>query len=47
MIGTYDKLLDDVTLKIVVILLTCVLKDDGKLYPQIFLHEILYLSETW
>ena len=31
-----DKLLDDVTLKNAVILITCVSQDDDKIYPQIF-----------
>ena len=31
-----DKLPDDITIKNVVLLVTCVIKDDGKFYPQIF-----------
>ena len=36
-----DKFPDDVTLKDVVIFITCVLKSDDKLYPQIFSEEVL------
>ena len=32
-----DKLPDDITFKNVVISIICVIKDDGKFYPQIFL----------
>ena len=42
LIDTDDKLPDDITLKNVVTLIACVVKDDGKLYPQIFLEEALY-----
>ena len=38
---TDDKLQDDITLQIVVILMTYVIKDDGKFYPQRFLKEAL------
>ena len=38
-----DELPDDITLKNVVILLTCVIKD-GKFYPQILLEEALFLK---
>ena len=31
-----DKLLDDITLNNVVILMTCIIKDDDKFYPQLF-----------
>ena len=34
-----DKLPDDTTLKDVVISFTCVIKNDDKFYPQIFLEE--------
>ena len=34
-----DQLLDDITFKNVVILMTCVIKDDGKFYPQLFLER--------
>ena len=37
-----DKLPNDVTLKVVIILITCVIKDDTKCYPQVFLEEALY-----
>ena len=40
LIETDDKLLDDVTIKNV-ILITFVIKDDGKFYPQIILEETL------
>ena len=33
---------DDVTLKNVVILITCVINDGDKLYPKLFLDESLY-----
>ena len=33
-----DKLPDHITIKNVVILITCVIKDNGKFYPQIFLE---------
>ena len=36
-----NKLHDDITLKNIAILVTCVSKDDGKFYPQIFLEEAL------
>ena len=42
LIETNDKLPDDITLKNVVTLITCIIKDDGKLFPQIFLEEALY-----
>ena len=37
LIDTDDKLLDDITLKVVVTLMTCVIKNGGKFYPQLFL----------
>ena len=37
-----NKLPDYITLKNVVILITCVIKDNAKFYPQIFLKEALY-----
>ena len=37
---------DDITLKIVLIVMICVLKDDGKFYPQLFLDEALFLNWT-
>ena len=39
---TDQKLSDDITLKNVVILMACVIKDDDDFYPQIFLEEALY-----
>ena len=39
LIETDDNLADDVTLKSVVILITCVMKNGDKFYPQIFLEE--------
>lgn len=37
LIDTDDKLLDDITLKVVVTLMTCVIKNGEKFYPQLFL----------
>ena len=39
LIETDGNLADDVTLKSVVILITCVMKNGDKFYPQIFLEE--------
>ena len=39
-----NKLPHDITLKINVILMTCVTKDDGKFYPQLLLEEALFLK---
>ena len=39
-----DKLPDDITFKNVVISIICVIKDDGKFYPQIFLWEALVVK---
>ena len=36
LIDTDDKLPNDITLKNVAILITCVIKDDGNSYPQMF-----------
>ena len=33
---------NDITLKRAVVLMTSVIKDDGKFYPQIFLKEAFY-----
>ena len=41
-IDTGDKFPDYITLKNVVILITFIIKDHGKFYPQIFLEEALY-----
>ena len=40
-IETDDKLPDNVTLKNVAKLITCVIKDNDKFYPQIFLEETI------
>ena len=42
LIATDDKLSDYITLKNVVVLVTCIIKDDGKFYPKHFLEETLY-----
>ena len=42
MIDTGDKFPDDITLKNFLILMTCVIKDGDKFYPQLFLEEALY-----
>ena len=34
-IHTNDKLQDHIFLKNIVILITCIIKDDGKFYPQL------------
>ena len=39
LIETDDKLPDDITFKNDVILTTCVIKDDDRFYPQLFLEE--------
>ena len=44
MIDTDDKLLDEITVKNAVILITCIIRDDGKFYPQIFLEEALLVA---
>ena len=41
MIEADDKLPDNITLKNVVILMTCVITDDGKFYPKLLLKEAL------
>ena len=41
LIDTNDELLDNITSKNVVILMACVIKDDYKFYPQLFLQEAL------
>ena len=38
LVDTDDKLFDEVTLKNVGVLISCVIKDDGQFYPQIFLE---------
>ena len=42
LIATDDKLSDYITLKNTVVLVTCIIKDDGKFYPKNFLEETLY-----
>lgn len=41
LIDTVDKLPNNITLNIA-ILMTCVTKDDGKVYPQLFLNYAWY-----
>ena len=41
LIDTDDKLPDDITLKNILILMTCFIKDDGNFYPKQFLTEAL------
>ena len=43
LVGKDDKLPDVVIFKKIVILMTCVMKDKGKFYPQLFLEEALFL----
>ena len=45
LIDTDDKFLDDIIFKNVMILMACVIKGDGKFYPQIFLEEALHLNK--
>lgn len=42
LIDTDDKLLNYITLTNVVIIMTSVVKDDGKFYSQLFLEKALY-----
>ena len=42
LIDTDDKLPDDITLKNAVILMTCVIKDGNKFYPQLFFKKELH-----
>ena len=44
LIDTDEKLTDDISFKNVVILMTCVIKDDSKFYPQIFFKEALFVK---
>ena len=37
-----DKLPDDITFKYAALLVACVIKDDGKFYPPLFLEKALY-----
>ena len=43
MIHIDNKLADSITSKSVVILMTCVKKDDGKFYPELYLEEMFYV----
>ena len=45
--GTDNKLADEVTLKNFVILISFVIKDDDKFYPQLFLKELLVQQIWW
>ena len=47
MIDTDDKLLDDITLKNVVILMICFIKYRNKFDPQLFLEEKLHDELKW
>ena len=42
LIDTDDKLINYITLTNVVIIMTSVVKDDGKFYSQLFLEKALY-----
>ena len=44
LIDRYNKFSDNITLENVVVLMTCVIKDCGKFYAQIFLEEVLYIE---
>ena len=44
LIDTDDKLPNDITFKNVAILITCVIKDDGNSYPQMFLEKSLFVK---
>ena len=46
LIDTYDKLAENISLKIDVMLMRCVIKDDSKLDPQIFLEKALFLKQA-
>ena len=41
LINTNDKLFDEISLKGVVVLILCVIKDEGKCYPQILLEALV------
>ena len=41
LIDTDNKLADKITLKNIVILISCVIKDDDNFYPKLFLEEAL------
>lgn len=42
LINANDKLPNNISLKYVVILMTCAIKKDNKFYPHIFLEEALF-----
>ena len=44
LIDTDGKLPNDITFKNVVLLIACIIKDDDKFHPQIFLEEALFLK---
>ena len=44
LIDTEDKLPNDITLKNVAILITCVINDDNKFYRQLFLGKALFVT---
>lgn len=44
MIDTDAKVPDNISLKNVAILMTCVIKNDDKFCPQLFLEEELFLK---
>ena len=44
LIDTFNKLPDDITLKKVVVLMTCVINDGNKFYQQLFLEHALYVK---
>ena len=43
-IDANDKLWNDIILKYIVILITCVITDDNKFYLQLFLEEALFVK---
>ena len=42
LIDTGDKFLDNITLKNVVVLMTCVIKESDNFYRKLFLEEVLH-----
>ena len=44
LVDTDDKFPDNVIVKNVVILMKCVIKDDGKFHPQLSFEEALFLK---
>ena len=42
LIGANDNLSGYITLQSVVIIMTCIIKDDSKFYPQTYLEEAFY-----